>query len=118
MKIRTEIRNTENPEKIKKHVEELIPTAKLTVDKDKKEIRGQGEFKDIWEKSKKLKITKTVLNELEKNRAGEETYIELDKVSASVGKPSIYVKSATSKINLTIPWRKIEEISEETLKDK
>ncbi|MFW5902795.1 MAG: hypothetical protein ACOCTT_02835 [archaeon] len=118
MKIQTNIRNTENPEKIKEQVKKLIPTAELTVNKGKRIIEGEGNFEDIWYKLKQLKTTKTFLEELKKNKEADKTTIDLDKLTASTGKPSIYIESATGKITLKIPWQEIEETCGETLKDK
>ncbi len=107
MKIRTKIRNTENPEKLKEHIKKLMPTAQLT--QEQKQLKGEANFQDVWQRAKEQQIRKTLLEELKNNKKGKKTFLHLDKLGASTGKLSIYVSSATGEITLEIPWEEVEK---------
>jgi len=110
MKIQTNVKNTESPEKLREHIKKLIPTAELT--QEKNQLKGEADFQDIWQRAEEQKIRKTLLEELKSNRKAEKTHLYLDKLGASTGKLSIYVNSATGKITLEIPWKEVEKHKE------
>lgn len=116
MKVETRIKPTEDPEKLEEAVLNLFPSAELTKDKEKNIITGEAGFEELWDKVRRMKIRKSILDVLKENVTGDETHLDLSKTSASVGKVSIYVGSSIGEIRVTVTREELKETVGEEMK--
>lgn len=113
MKIQTELKPTEDPEKLKKHIKRLLPSAKLQVNEEDGTIQGESHFTDLWNKARRQEIRKTIWERLKRNNINGTTSLKLDKTAASKAKLSIYSEAPLGEIKVEMPWQKVEEHKQE-----
>lgn len=113
MDIETDLKATEDPDKLKEHVRNIATEAQLIVKPDEGKIEGQGEFERLWDKAKEQRIRTTLWDELKNNKTGSNTHVELDKIAASAGQISIYTNSSLGKIKIEVPWEEVEKHEKE-----
>lgn len=108
MDIETQVKATEDPEKLKKAIKSLFPESNPQLDEEGNKLRARTNFDKLWDHLEKQKIRTAILEELEKNKTGKETYLDINKTPATAGKISTYVGSSIGKIRLKIPWKEAE----------
>lgn len=111
MKIEAEVKSTEDPEKLKKAIQSVLPESKLEFNEEKRKITGEANFNEFWNRATEQRIRETILDILKDNEKDKETYIDISKTAASSGKLATDVGSSIGKIHLTISWEEIEEVT-------
>lgn len=112
MEIKAKVKSTEDPEKLKEAILNVLSGSELNLNKEESIIKGESSFKVLWERATEQRIRDSILDILKNNERKGETYIDISKTAASSGKLATDVGSSLGEIHLTVPWKKVEKATE------
>lgn len=111
MRIETEVKSTEDPEKLKKAILNVFPDSEPDFNEEKQIIKGEADFETFWNRAAEQRIREAILEVLKENKRDGETRIGISKTAAFSGKLATDVGSSLGQIKLEISWEEIEELT-------
>ena len=106
-RLEVDLRQTEDPELVKKVIRNIFPKARLEVQEGK--IVGEIDTGFFFELLKQQQIRGAIASVLDENASNGESFIDLSKMAAIAGKLGIDEGFALGKIRLFLPWKEEKE---------